>query len=68
MKEEFLVYKLNNMSLSDKIGQMIMIDYRNAVEMNVDLENILNKYNPGGFILFKSNIVNFEQTQRFIKQ
>jgi len=66
MKEEFLVYKLNNMSLSDKIGQMIMIDYRNAVEMNVDLENILTKYNPGGFILFKSNIVNFEQTQRFI--
>lgn len=66
MKEEFLAYKLSNMSLSDKIGQMIMIDYRDTTEMNVELENILTKYNPGGFILFKSNITNFNQTQAFL--
>jgi len=66
MKEEFLLYKLNNMSLSDKIGQMIMIDYRDVVEMNVELENILTKYNPGGFILFKSNVVDFAQTKRLL--
>lgn len=66
MKEEFLAYKLNNMSLSERIGQMIMIDYRSVTEMSVELENILTKYNPGGFILFKSNITNFNQTRKFL--
>lgn len=67
MKEEFLAYKLNNMSLSEKIGQMIMIDYRSATEMTVDLEKILTQYNPGGFILFnRSNVVDFEQTKKLL--
>lgn len=66
MKEEFLLYKLKNMSLSEKIGQMIMIDYRDVTDMNVELENILSKYNPGGFILFKSNVANYEQTKRLL--
>ncbi|MBE6154891.1 MAG: glycoside hydrolase family 3 protein [Firmicutes bacterium] len=66
MKEEFLKYKLGNMSLSEKIGQMIIIDYRNTIEMNVDLENLLAKFNPGGFIIFKSNIANFEQTKKLL--
>lgn len=67
MKEEFLAYKLNNMSLSEKIGQMIMIDYRSVTEMTVDLEKILTQYNPGGFILFnRSNVVDFEQTKKLL--
>ena len=53
MKEEFLKYKISNMSISDKIGQMIMIDYRDITEMNVELEKILDQYKLGGFILFK---------------
>ena len=73
MKEEFLAYKLANMSLSEKIGQMIMIDYRNVHEMTSELENILTTYNPGGFILFKGNVPthdekqkNYIQTQKFL--
>lgn len=66
MKEEFLKYKLNNMTLSDKIGQLFMIDYRNTLEMNTSLEKVLEKYNPGGFIIFKSNISNYNQTKRLI--
>ena len=67
MKEEFLAYKLNNMSLSEKIGQMIIIDYRSVTEMTVDLEKILTQYNPGGFILFnRSNVVDFEQTRKLL--
>jgi len=66
MKDEFLNYKLNNMSLSEKIGQMIIIDYRNLLELNGSLEFLLTKYNPGGFILFKSNIANFEQTRKLL--
>lgn len=64
----FLLYKLNNMSLSEKIGQLIMIDYRNVIEMNGEFEKLLTVYNPGGFILFKSNVVNFEQTKRFLDE
>ena len=66
MKEKFLINKLTNMSLKEKIGQMIMIDYRDTLEMNVELDDILNKYSPGGFILFKSNIQNYNQTKKLL--
>ena len=66
MKQAFLEYLLKNMSLSEKIGQLIMIDYRDTLEMNAELENILTKYSPGGFILFKSNIANFEETKKLL--
>lgn len=68
MKEAFIDYKINNMTLQEKIGQMIMIDYRNTLEMNTSLENILTKYNPGGFILFRSNISNFNQTKKLLQE
>ena len=38
MKEEFLNYLMANMSLAEKIGQMLIIDYRNTLEMNASLE------------------------------
>lgn len=77
MKEEFLAYMLNNMTLAEKIGQMIMIDYRRTTEMTVELEEILTKYNPGGFILFAGNvesnkdsreqvIANYKKVQKFL--
>lgn len=76
MKEEFLAYMLNNMTLAEKIGQMIMIDYRKTTEMTVELEEILTKYNPGGFILFKGNVdsidnfrqaeANYRKVQKFL--
>ena len=66
MKEEFINNLISNMSLPEKIGQMIMIDYRDILEMNVDLEKMLEKYNPGGFILFKSNVGDYAQTQKFL--
>jgi len=66
MKEIFLNHKLDNMSLKEKIGQLIIIDYRNTLEMTQELEQILTKYQPGGFILFKSNIANFKQTNKLL--
>lgn len=66
MEEEFLAYKLANMTIAEKIGQMIMIDYRDTLEMNTQLENILEKYQPGGFILFKSNVANYLQTAKLL--
>ena len=67
MEEEFIKYEMDNMSLSEKIGQMIMIDYRDTLNMNVEFENLLTKYNPGGFILFKSNVGDYKQTEKLLK-
>ena len=66
-KELFLDHKLAYMTLEEKIGQLIYMDYRNLEEMNVSLEKILSTYHPGGFILFKSNVSDFKQTQKFIQ-
>ena len=66
LREEFLLDKLSKMSLWEKIGQMIMIDYRNLCDLNKEFERLLIKYNPGGFILFKSNIDNYKQTKKLI--
>lgn len=66
MKEEFLLAKLSRMSLTDKINQMIMIDYRDVLEMNVELERLLDEYKVGGFILFKSNVADFNQTKKLL--
>lgn len=68
MKEKFILDKVSNMSLKEKIGQMIMIDFKGIKEMNVDLEKVLKEYSPGGFILFWSNIENYNQTQKFLSE
>lgn len=66
MKEQFIIDKLSKMSLQTKIGQMIMIDYRDTLEMNVDLEKVLTTYSPGGFIVFRSNVSNLNQTRKLL--
>ena len=66
MKDKFIINKLKNMTLQEKIGQMIMIDYREVKEINIELEKLLTKYAPGGFIVFSSNISNFNQTKKFL--
>ena len=72
MKDQFILYLLNKMTVSEKIGQMIMIDYRipdvKTTEMTVDFEKVLEKYNPGGFILFRSNVSDFEGTKKLITE
>ena len=66
MKERFILDKLNKMSLQTKIGQMIMIDYRDTLEMTVDLEKVLTTYSPGGFIVFRSNVGDLKQTRKLL--
>lgn len=68
--EDFILYMLSNMSLKEKIGQMIYIDYRKpnikTTEMTAEFEEILSTFNPGGFILFTSNISNLDNTYTLI--
>lgn len=58
---------LKNMSLEEKIGQMIIMSYRNPT-VDTTLENTLKTVKPGGFILFKENITTYKNTLQFIKE
>lgn len=64
-----------SMSLDEKIGQMLMPDFRNwqkqgegkatgFIEMNSEVASIIEKYHLGGVILFAENVVDTEQTVR----
>lgn len=58
---------LNNLSLEEKISQMLIVSYNGQTfteKMAEDLET--NK--PGGIILFDNNISNYEQTVQLINK
>lgn len=68
---------INSMTLEEKIGQMLMPDFRywgkdsqgNFIPftvMNEKVGNIIKKYHLGGVILFKENVANTEQTTRLV--
>ncbi|WHY59029.1 glycoside hydrolase family 3 protein [Peribacillus simplex] len=66
---------VENMTIDEKVGQMLMPDFRNwqkqgevkatgFIEMNSEVESIIKKYHLGGVILFAENVVDTEQTVR----
>jgi beta-N-acetylhexosaminidase len=68
---------VEEMSLEEKVGQMLMPDFRNwqmagetkatgLTEMNDEVGSIIEKYHLGGVILFAENIVDTEQTVRLV--
>lgn len=57
---------LSKMSLEEKIGQMLVIYYTKDTYDNT-LDNTIKNIGPGGFILFKENIDNYNQLTTFIK-
>lgn len=58
---------LQNMSLNEKIGQMITIFYRSP-KMDNTLKKALDDVKPGGFILFGENFSDYEGTLNLIKE
>jgi len=56
---------MSNMTLEEKIGQMIVINY-NISELNEELRSILEDVKPGGFILMQNNYSTFDATRKFI--
>ncbi len=58
--------KISEMSLKEKIGQMIVISYEK--EYTSELENILNVVKPGGFIVFPQNVTTYEGTKDYISK
>lgn len=60
-----------NMTINEKIGQMLMPDFRNyngsnVTEMLPEIEQLVKEYHLGGVILFRENVVTTEQTARLV--
>lgn len=66
--EERVLSRMNDMTLEEKIGQLLVIDYQGETEYPVALDNLLHTVKPGGFILFKSNFSTVEGTKDLIKK
>ncbi len=56
---------IDNMSLREKIGQMLMV-YYNIDEVDEDLIKSLEENKPGGFILTGANLISYDRTRKFI--
>lgn len=58
---------IENLTLEEKIGQMLIVSYSSSY-VDEDLKNAIINNKPGGFILFSENITNFENTKKFIDE
>ncbi|MER2124983.1 MAG: glycoside hydrolase family 3 N-terminal domain-containing protein, partial [Exiguobacterium indicum] len=63
--------KIDTMTLEQKIGQMIMPDFRqwdgsNHTSLSPEVANIIDRYDLGGVILFAENVSETEQTTKLV--
>lgn len=58
---------LKNMTIEEKIGQMMMIAYRKSASDD-NLRKILEEVKPGGFILFGENITTYDKSMAMINE
>lgn len=75
-KEEGARYDLignaiKHMSMEEKVGQMLMPDFRtwngkNVTEMQPEIAQLVKDYHLGGVILFRENTVTAEQTTKLV--
>lgn len=65
VKKDKIDLILENMSLEEKISQMLIIEY-DSDYVDDNLKNFLNTTPPGGFILMKDNITTFDKTRQFV--
>lgn len=65
-EEEEKDNKIDEMSLEEKIGQLLIISYRKD-DIKEKLPIILEEVKPGGFILFSENITTYDDTINLIK-
>lgn len=62
---------IQHMTVEEKVGQMLMPDFRNwnsknVTEMNDDIAKLVKDYHLGGVILFRENTVTAEQTTKLV--
>ncbi len=63
--EDDILHILNNMSLEEKIGQLLIIT-NNSNVFNEETKNLLEQVKPGGFILMEPNFSNYDNTKKYI--
>ncbi|RXJ02537.1 beta-N-acetylhexosaminidase [Anaerobacillus alkaliphilus] len=62
---------LSNMTLEEKVGQLLMPDFRkwngeNVTKLNEEIATIIRDYHIGGIILFRENFESRQQTKQLI--
>ncbi|MFJ5763306.1 glycoside hydrolase family 3 protein [Neobacillus sp. NPDC093182] len=62
---------IKHMSMDEKVGQMLMPDFRtwkgqNVTVMNDEIAKLVKDYHLGGVILFRENTVKADQTARLV--
>ncbi|WP_137790644.1 beta-N-acetylhexosaminidase [Bacillus sp. E(2018)] len=72
-KYDLITKAIKSMTKKEKIGQMLMPDFRNwkgkpVTEMNDEIRELVKKYHLGGVILFRENVVTTEQTVRLVDE
>lgn len=63
--EEKVDYKLKNMTIDEKIAQMLVLYYTKDT-VDDSLKETLKTNAPGGFIIMSDNITTFDKTKKFI--
>lgn len=64
--EEKVNYKMDNLSIDEKIAQMLIVYYIGD-EYDENLSNIIKEVKPGEFILMSDNITTYDRTLNFVK-
>ncbi|MBS4961154.1 MAG: glycoside hydrolase, partial [Clostridiales bacterium] len=71
-KDEIIEECLEKMTLDEKLGQMIMKEFRNdsagepITEINEEIKTVIQQEKIGGVVLFGENIVSAEQTKALL--
>ncbi|WP_342433050.1 glycoside hydrolase family 3 N-terminal domain-containing protein [Neobacillus sp. FSL H8-0543] len=68
---DLIDHAIKQMTMEEKVGQMLMPDYRNwkgknVTVMNEEIAQQVKDYHLGGVILFAENVVGTEQTARLV--
>lgn len=61
------IMKIDNLTLEEKVGQMLMFAF-NGTTYNKQIDTFINEFKLGGVIYFKKNIENIHQTAFLNKQ
>jgi beta-N-acetylhexosaminidase len=66
-------HAIKNMTVEEKVGQMLMPDFRNwngknVTEMLPEIQQLVKDYHLGGVILFRENVVTTAQTTKLVAQ
>lgn len=70
-KYDIIPNAIDGMTIKEKIGQLLMPDFRNWDGENVtamlpEIEQLVKEYHLGGVILFRENVVTTEQTAKLV--